>query len=281
MFGPRSARDDVPTGLVSASAALEKAVDATRAARMPARMNREKTLRTLGSSFLITLKQPAISLQNLGCHTDWRLRVFDRFDQAPSAIEFFRGAQGGIAEREALDADVDEVLEDLGGLLRGGRLEHDSPLRGHPFHHGLGLSFVLHQYDRRAHGPRDGSWISALLFAVAVEDLALALDVGQRPEPVRHVRVARDEAQRAFLAAAADHDSRSTRLNRAGVVERAVDPVMRATEGRPLLREHQLDDVQCLVQPVHALPDRRKRRAVPDMLRFVPRGADTTDHAPV
>src|SRR5438874_12622126 len=67
---------------------------------MPARMNREKTLRTLGSSFLITLKQPAISLQNLGCHTDWRLRVFDRFDQAPSAIEFFRGAQGGIAERE-------------------------------------------------------------------------------------------------------------------------------------------------------------------------------------
>src|SRR6267378_6270 len=74
-----------------------------------------------------------------------RLRVLERSDQPSGALEFFWRAEGRIAEREALDADGDIVLQDLGGLVRSGRLEHDPPFGRHPFHHALGLSFVLHQ----------------------------------------------------------------------------------------------------------------------------------------
>src|ERR1700738_2617755 len=77
------------------------------------------------------------------CQPSVVLDVLDRFDQPPGALKFFRCAQGGIAEREALDADANEVLQDLGGLLRSGRVGHDTPLGGDPFHYRLWLSLGL------------------------------------------------------------------------------------------------------------------------------------------
>src|SRR6267378_2081756 len=51
-------------------------------------------------------------------------RDLDRLDQARGAVEFFRSAHGGIAEREALNAHRDEVLQNLGSLIGRRRLKH-------------------------------------------------------------------------------------------------------------------------------------------------------------
>src|ERR1700687_221720 len=82
------------------------------------------------------------------------LRVLDRLDQPPDALELLRGPKGGIPERKALDAHVDVVLQDFSSLVRRGRREHQSPLGWHAFHDALDLPLILDQDDRGAHGPR-------------------------------------------------------------------------------------------------------------------------------
>src|SRR5438309_9394711 len=96
-------------------------------------------------------------------------------------------------------------------------------------------------------------------------------------KPVTDVAVLREKPQRSPLAAAADQDLWSTRLDGTWHVERALDPVVLTLERRALLGEHQLGDGQRFVEPVHALSDGRKFNAVAIVLILVPGCADATD----
>src|SRR3989442_5293114 len=83
----------------------------------------------------------------------------------------------------------------------------------------------------------------------------------------------------ATVAVTPYQDLRPARLNGTRHVERAIDPVVLAFEGRPLLGEHEPGDGQRFVEPVHALRDRRKLNPVAVVLVLVPRGADAEDGA--
>src|SRR5690349_3970669 len=87
---------------------------------------------------------------------------------------------------------------------------------------------------------------------------------------VAHVGVLRDEAERAFLTAAADHDARPARLERARYVQRLLDPVVLALEARRLFGEHGSADLQRLLEPVEPLAGRRKVEPQRFVLLLVP-----------
>src|ERR1700674_4608613 len=115
---------------------------------------------------------------------------------------------------------------------------------------------------------------------MALEDLLLSLQVLEWPEePVTDVAVTGQDPKRPLLAPTAHEDLRSSWLDGAWAVEGSVDPVVLALERRTFLGEHELDDGQGLVEAVHALPDRRKLKAVSGMLGIVPGRADAEDGA--
>src|SRR5207245_9890203 len=100
-------------------------------------------------------------------------------------------------------------------------------------------------------------------FAVLLENLLLSLQVLEvAAEPVSDIAVLREKPEGPPLAAAPDQDLRATGLDRPRHVERAIDPVVLALEGRPLLGEHEPGDRQRFVEPVHALRDRRQLNTV-------------------
>ena len=96
-------------------------------------------------------------------------------------------------------------------------------------------------------------------------------------EPVPHIGVARGEAERLPLAAAADQDPRSSGLDRLRHVPRAVDAPDLPADRALRLREHRPADLQCVLQPVEALGRAREVVAVGARLRLVPGGADPQD----
>ena len=91
--------------------------------------------------------------------------------------------------------------------------------------------------------------------------------------------MARQQLQRLFLPTAPHKDLGSAWLNRARDVECLFDAVVLAFERRPLFGKHLLDDCQRLVEPLHALFDRREMKAVSDVLGLVPCSADAHDRA--
>ena len=93
------------------------------------------------------------------------------------------------------------------------------------------------------------------------------------PNRLQPSRVLGDEPQRLALAAAADQD-RDVAAQRLRVVERAVDAVVRALDGRSLLGEHRARDLQRVLEALEALLQRREANAVGVVLLLEPGGAD-------
>ena len=101
--------------------------------------------------------------------------------------------------------------------------------------------------------------------------------VAGSPVMLRHVGVARHQAQRAPLAATADEDRRPAGRTGRGTLRASWTRVVAAVEGRRLLGEHGPADLQRLVESVEPLPDRWEVEAQPLVLDVVPRRADAED----
>ena len=111
-----------------------------------------------------------------------------------------------------------------------------------------------------------------------VEDAHQVADVIGSAEDVAGVGVLGDEAERLPLAAAADED-RDVAADRPRVVVRAVDPVVRALDGRLLLREHRARDAERVLEQLEAHLQRREVEAVGAVLALEPGGAERVDRA--
>jgi hypothetical protein len=118
---------------------------------------------------------------------------------------------------------------------------------------------------------------AAIMRMIVPGSRPISSHVHSQREPVSVVGVARHEAKRPLLPAAADEDARPAGLDRAGPVERGVDPVEAPLERRPLLGEHPSADRERLVQAVHPLADPREVEAVALVLRLVPGRPDPQD----
>ena len=102
--------------------------------------------------------------------------------------------------------------------------------------------------------------VAALGVAVRPQDVELAAQV--RPgEQVARLGVAGDEPQRLPLAAAADHDRRMRLGDRLRPVQRSLQLVVLAVEGRLIAAPHLQADLQRLLEPLEALGDGRERDA--------------------
>src|SRR5207244_12833639 len=132
------------------------------------------------------------------------------------------------------------------------------------------------QIEAEVDGARDGFRIAAFLLAPLVDDAALVLpllgpDVGAVPA----VGPARDGAERALLAAAADPDG-DAGLERLGVVRRILELEVLAGEAHPALLgiEEHAHDLRVLLQHVLADADRREVIAKGLGLDLVPARAE-------
>jgi len=134
--------------------------------------------------------------------------------------------QHRVAEREAAEAGVDVLRDDLRGSCRRGGHKCASSLRRDAGKARLAFALVGHEHDGGSHRPDDRARVAADLLAVALQELGLVAEhVHPEREPVGVVGVARDEAKGALLSPAADEDARPADLDRARPVERCVDPV--------------------------------------------------------
>ena len=134
----------------------------------------------------------------------------------------------------------------------------------------LRLALIGDQDDRRHDRAQDGGRVAALRLAVLVEHLAVVLELVHRAPPVRHIAVAGHVPEGPALAAATDQDGWAARLDGSREVQCLVDAVITALEAGTLLREHQLADVERLVEAGHPLPDGRELEVVADVLLLVP-----------
>ena len=82
--------------------------------------------------------------------------------------------------------------------------------------HACGLVGVGGEHERAHPGRRDLGRVAADVGAVVAQHLELVRERRRAAGDVAHVGVLRDEAQRAALAAAPDHDRRPARLAAAG-----------------------------------------------------------------
>src|SRR5919199_4778367 len=92
---------------------------------------------------------------------------------------------------------------------------------------------------------------------------------------IAEVGVLRDEPEGDLLAAPPDHDRRPRLLHRRRVIVGIRNTKVLAAEACRALRHHAVDDLNCLLEHLHTLTNRRERPAVGQELDIVPGRAET------
>ena len=111
------------------------------------------------------------------------------------------------------------------------------------------------------------------------EHLHLVPDRRDVTKDVAHVRVLRDQLQRALFSSTTDQDRRTVLLDGSRKIQRTINAVVAALEGRRLLPEHRPADLKRFFETAQPFTDRRELVTITAMFVLVPGGADTKDRA--
>src|SRR5260370_26205483 len=136
-----------------------------------------------------------------------------------------------VVEGEATKPGLHVLADRLGSLGNGRGFRNCPPLRTEALHEGLRILVVFREYERKTDGQQDLRRIPIHRGTVVLENLLLSLQVLEvAAKPVADVAILSKQSQCPPLAASADHDLRTPRLDGAGYVQRTIDLVVRALE---------------------------------------------------
>ena len=119
--------------------------------------------------------------------------------------------------------------------------------------------------------------VTADLLAVLPQHLVLVVDRRRAAEHVRGIRVLGNEPERLSLAPTPDHDRRPWPRNRLRRIEQPRRPNVATLEGpfgSTLARPHRVGDLECLLEHLEPLAERRERKPERFGLLLVPRRPD-------